>query len=261
MYKENIINTSEFLERHRETLASLEQILSQNYNKLGLACFAGMVTTTNNGAVAEITFLTPRDSAIETCLNNPDIRIPIMEALKITQVQATRKSDQLKESLTSIPRPPHPIMKMGFDEIKEWYPQFLRHLYLTEEAPLDFKMFAKRDKITGDFIEPTPLKIYDDIAQSILPRSTWQGFSFSDENLLTKIKSVAVYILGKLNIDHETFSEHTEIKHEEVGEEQEYGENCILDGNDGELVSENYVVEHVQTDKTEGEQNRVKLST
>ena len=238
------------------TMVTLQKLLSKNYNQLGLACFAGVVTAGPDGAFDQITFLTPQGSEIENCLNDPEIRIPIIEALKMTQAQSKQKTFNISRDKNSLPKPPVPLLKMNYYELAVWYPKLLRYLYWLEGGTHGMRMYAKLDKDTGEIIEPTPLKIYDEIAEKILPRSNWLGCSKkqSVKNIKTKLQGVAAYILGKLDIDHETFS--AEIHREEVVDSEE-NDDFKLEEEDGKLASESFRMDFTNMDEDKPESTLV----
>ena len=189
----------------KRTLKKVEKLLSKLYHELGLAGFAGLVTTDSAGNVNEITFLSPRGSPIENCLNNSDIRIPIEKALQLSQDQAARVTGPARSLLRPdhvIPRPPVPISKMTFGQMFVWFPIFLRHLALMEGLRgREFRVYAKKDSVTEKVTTPTHLKIYDEIAENILPRSTMFSMHPQDNGLdgqtyFTKLKTCSAYILG-----------------------------------------------------------------
>merc|ERR1712179_423634 len=134
--------------------------------------------------------------------------------------QLTPKHSDIGSPAQIIRKPVKPIFSMSNIDMITYFPQFLKDLYKLEGwAPGTYRLHPKLNAAGEVIVAADKLKIYDEIAEGILPRSKYCGSGKKfGKNLLLKQKNVCSYILSKLGIDHATFSlEDEEKEPENVG--------------------------------------------
>ena len=211
--------------REREMLVTRLQKTVQKSKDLKIPCFAGTVLVDSKRNILKTEFLAPPGTALERVLADPAIREPLVRAMEDTIVEMlepdnhanikeevslrppTPKHSDMGSPAQTIRKPVKPIFSMSNIDMITYFPQFLKDLYTLEGwATGTYRLHPKLNAAGEVLVAPDKLKIYDEIAEGILPRSKYCGSGKKfGKNLLLKQKNVCSYILSKLGIDHATF--------------------------------------------------------
>ena len=107
---------------------------------------------------------------------------------------------------SNVKKPSKPVFAMTSDEVAVYYGVLLKDLYKLEGLS-KFKLWPKKDSNGSLIANATPLKLYDEKANEILPRDSYFGRGSGGPNIGNKLKFVAAYLLSKIDIDHNSFAE------------------------------------------------------
>ena len=92
--------------------------------------------------------------------------------------------------------PPIPILQMGLDDITTYFAKLIKKLLQLEGGG---RLWAGKDKPAGK------IQIYDEVAESILPRDSYKGRGTGGEGIANKLRIVTCYLLSKIKKDHNSF--------------------------------------------------------
>ena len=129
---------------------------------------------------------------------------------------------------SNVKKPSKPVFAMTSDEVAVYYGVLLKDLYKLEGLS-KFKLWPKKDSNGSLIATATPLKLYDEKANEILPRDSYFGRGSGGPNIGNKLKFVAAYLLSKINIDHNSFAEKIPANYKSVEVNIGDGETNIID--------------------------------
>ena len=219
--------------RERENVALKGiKMVKKNFNELGISSFMAVPIIDRNRTVKQIVHIFPPNSPLEAFFKNGDnkkfvkglekaIEDTQMWALELWDLKDEDSEDAKKkfndlvgidDDVTEngddleIGKPEKPIFAMTADEISVFFGQLLKDLCKLE-GKSKYKLWAKRDTDGNVVTEATPLNVYDDKAEEILPRQSYIGRGSGGQNIGNKLKICASYLLSRHSIDHNTFAE------------------------------------------------------
>ena len=227
--------------RGREgALLRLQRLVKRSAAGLGLAMFGGGVRVTSDRRVVERVLEAPRGTALASCLERPEIRGPLLQALLDTQAQLADPDFVLdgvvEEEVVQLllpRRPPSPVLSLTRVEMEAYFPKLLWDLYQLEghRTKGTLRMWPKLDSTGRVVAPPTPLAAWDEVVEAILPRLSVRGRRARMEGVqgdwLEKQKSAVCYMFSRMGLDHTKYSLERGVKseptrlQEEAEEEQE----------------------------------------
>ena len=189
-----------------------EKFVERNFNELGLSSFVLVPVVDKDRNILQVRALYPPKSPLETFWNAPEQKpfvLNFIKAMEDTQLFGLELWDARDEDAVNgghsfedklgideeeeeageiVPKPDKPVFAMNKDEISIYFGILLKFCYKRELGDVKYKLWVKKNKKTGEVIErATSLKIYDSMAESIMPREDFWGRGTGGPNVAIKM--------------------------------------------------------------------------
>ena len=194
---------------------ALEVMVAKNYSKLALPCIAIYPDVDKNGGFVGFKVAAP-DGPLKNYFKQEDTKKIFFDLIQDACIDAMAKKERKRSGeeveasssvliAISLSKPPRPIWNLTLKELETFF-----SIIKSELAKKDgIKLKRKWPKLVDGKVTDLPTKIpsYDDVAETILPSSTYVPFQkFPLGNLQWRLKLVLAYFFTKHKIDPNNFA-------------------------------------------------------